>query len=194
MKSLADQAHPGTFADSGKVVLGMDDEARTDIVWLPHEANEGEYIPAPTFTTFGSGGGHVGNPDLVYVPELTGPEFSEDGKHRNPWGLDPEIAGLIIALNAAGITTVQSCQEITDPGEDIYGDMPRMGIVVVEWGTFPLLTKTLPGHATGDNREDGWLFAADSGAEHVSVIFPWRDLEAWLSSIKAAEPITTDTE
>jgi hypothetical protein len=165
--------------ETGKTVRG--------IVWVPHEAGEGEYIPAPMFTTFGTGE-HAGSPDLVYVEEITGPEFTNG--HRNPWGLDPEIAGLIIALNAAGIKTVQSCQEITDLGEDdLYGDLPRMGIVVVEYGTFPLVARVLPEDVSGTNFDghgDGWLFAASPDAKYVSILFPWRDLQAFTDAVKTA--------
>ena len=158
---------------------------RTDIVWMPHEAEEGYCIPAPPLTTFGTGR-HVGGPDLVYVPGITGPEFYDDGD-RNPWGLDPEIAGLIIALNEAGIKTVQSCQDITSYADEdnIYDDVPRMGIVLVEWDTFPLMKDMFPEAATGTNFDDGWLFATSRDADYVSILFPWRDLDKFTAAVKA---------
>jgi len=64
-------------------------------VWLPHDAGRDEEDGEPyamegvPFTTFGVGS-HAGNADLVYVPGITGPEYSDDDpEHRNPWGLDP---------------------------------------------------------------------------------------------------------
>src|SRR5258708_39786369 len=59
-----------------------------------------------------------------------------------------------------------------------------MGIVVVKWEAFLRLTKSLPGAAAGSNFDDGWLFAADREAEYISVVFPWRDYEAWLASAR----------
>jgi hypothetical protein len=168
----------------------------TAIIWLPHDAGRDEngepyWLDGCPFSTFGRNSNHVGADNLVYVPEITGPEYwqDEDGSsHRNPYGLDPEIADLVIALNQAGVETVQSCQDISRLADDPIDDVPRMGIVVVAWATFPRLTKTLPGAAAGSNNDDGWLFAADRRAEYVSVIFPRRDYEAWLA--KAQELAT----
>lgn len=162
----------------------------TEIVWLPHDAGTGDdgepgWLPAVPFTTFGTGS-HAGGDGLVYVDDLTGPEIGPSGR-RNSYGLDPEIADLVVALNKAGIETVQSCQEITDEAAEYLTDIPRMGIVVVTWAAFPKVAATLPGMVTGNNfdREagSGWLFAAHLNAKYVSVIFPWRDHDAWLARL-----------
>src|SRR5258708_10713907 len=135
------------------------DNKKTAIVWLPHDAGRDEEDGEPyamegvPFTTFGVGS-HAGNADLVYVPGITGPEYSDDDpEHRNPWGLDPEMADLIIALNKAGIETVQSCQEIStyamvdfdDPDDrGGYGHLPPSGIVAVRRKPVLRLTTSLP--------------------------------------------------
>lgn len=78
--------------------------------------------------------------------------------------------------------------EEDDPDDrGAYGDLPRMGIVVVEWDTFPKLTATLPKMAIGEGHDDGWLFAADHQARYISVIFPWRDYDAWLTSVRSCQ-------
>jgi hypothetical protein len=162
---------------------------RTEIAWVPHDggySDEGEpwLVEGVPFTTFGTG---------THTEGLVCPE----GITLDIAGLDPEIADLVIALNKAGIKTVQSCQEISGTAREDFEDVPRMGIVVVAWETFPLVAATLPGirerdgvtipagAGTGGNHGDGWLFAADSRARYVSVIFPWRDHDAWLASVTA---------
>ena len=128
-----------------------------NIAWLPHRSQRGCWLDGCVFTTFGTGQ-HGNRDDLVKVPGIT------DGWER--WGLDPEIAPLIVALNRAGVKTVQSCQDISEffRGEesDFYDDTIRLGIVVVGWEDFPEVKRTLPVGATGTGGAgDGWLFAAD---------------------------------
>ena len=127
----------------------------TDIGWFPYE---GEFMEGCPFTTHGLGF-HEGDPDRG--------------------GLDPEIADLVEALNAAGVPTLQSCQEIT---ADTDPDVCRMGAVLVPWADFPKVDATLP-DAAGPSFSSGWLFAADRQARHVTVIFPWRDHDAWLAKL-----------
>jgi hypothetical protein len=152
---------------------------RPNIAWLPHEAGHDDdgtpyYMDGCMFTTFGRGS-HSGNDDLVYVDGITGPD---DG--HNPWGLDPKIADLIIALNRAGIETVQSCQSAT-PDDDVYDDVAPMGIVLVKLADFPKIAATLP---TGVPDDDGWLAVIPwDDPEYVSVIFPLRDHDAWLAKL-----------
>jgi hypothetical protein len=140
------------------------------IGWLPVLGEEGHPL-----TTFGLGGWHDG--EQVDVPEL------------GLAGVDSEIAPLVLALNRAGIETVQSCQDLggaTSPGP-LWGDrVPRIGAVVVTWETFPSLRQMLAGLGTGV--DSGWLFSVSdvsSGAGlFVSVLFPWRDAEAFLAAVE----------
>jgi hypothetical protein len=151
------------------------DGERSDIAWFPVESPPGDMLEGCPFTTFGTDA-HSGRDGLVYPPEMGIPDGS-------PWGLDPEIADLIVALNRAGLPTVQSCQEIS-PGQDDGYDGARMGAVVVSWADFPKVAATLPSGVVGNGFIDGWLFAADRDARHVAVIFPWRDCSAWLEAAR----------
>jgi hypothetical protein len=139
------------------------------IAWLPLLGEE----PHP-LTTFGLGGWHGG--EQVEIPEL------------GITGVDSEIAPLVLALNRAGIETVQSCQDIggaTGP-DPLWGEnVPRIGAVAVTWEAFPKLAQMLPGTGPGS----GWLFSVDvngSPGLSVSVLFPWRDAGAFLAAVEAA--------
>jgi hypothetical protein len=148
-----------------------------NIAWIPHIAEQGYWLSGCLFTTFGTAQ-HAGNGDQVAVPELG---------ITDAWGLDPEIAPLIIALNRAGVETVQSCQDISSFFEgDVYDDTVRMGIILVGWEDFPKVKRTLPLGASGEGQGDGWLFAASPDADYVSVLFPWRDYGAWLEAASLA--------
>jgi hypothetical protein len=156
---------------------GIDD--RPHISWLPVETEtDSEYAP-PEFPLSTFGGGWHEDASSEPVPELPGTP-----------SLDPEIVPLVLALNRAGIETIQSCQDIggaTSPDPvPLPDEVPRFGCVVVRWDVFPALHRLLmtdtphgPVHAS----REGWLFSACSdftGPPFVSVLFPWRDLGTFI--------------
>jgi hypothetical protein len=141
------------------------------IGWLPIDAGydrrtgEPLYIDGCPLTTFGPAS------DLEAGPGTDHP--------------DPEIADLVRALDAAGIETAQSSQDITTwLRKDGWEDVARMGMVLVRWDSFPKIKATLPDYWD----DDGWLFAADPACKYVSVIFPWRAHDAWLAKLRRAKP------
>ena len=148
---------------------------REPIAWLPVLGEE----PHP-LTTFGLGGWHGG--EQVEVPEL------------DLAGVDSEIAPLVLALNRAGIKTVQSCQDLggaTGPDPLWDESVPRMGCVVVTWEAFPALERILASARLRPGLESGWLFSVYAGTAHhlfVSVLFPWQDAEAFLAAVERSQP------
>jgi hypothetical protein len=145
------------------------------IGWLPVLGEEGHPL-----TTFGIAGWHGGEQADIAELGLT--------------GIDAEIAPLVLALNRAGIETVQSCQDLggqTSPGQLWDDSVPRIGAVVVTWETFPGLRQMLAGLDTGV--DSGWLFSVNDVSSaaglFVSVLFPWRDAAAFLAAVGRAVEI-----
>ena len=104
--------------------------------------------------------------------------------------IDPDIAELTALLNRAGIETVQSCQDIGDEDDrEVDPDLPRIGIIVVAWETFPALAAMLrPALAelgpfsAPEHNTNGWLYVAHGDAKYVSILFPFRDLDVFTSA------------
>jgi hypothetical protein len=146
------------------------------IGWLPLLGEEGHPL-----TTFGIVGWHGG--EQVGLPEL------------GLTGVDAEIAPLVLALNQAGIQTVQSCQDLggaTGPGPAWGEGVPRIGAVVVAWETFPRLRQMLASAGLSTGMDSGWLFpvndVSNAAGLFVSVLFPWRDAGAFLAAAQQSSP------
>jgi hypothetical protein len=149
----------------------VDTDPEDFIGWLPVLGEEGHPL-----TTFGIGGWHSG--EQAEVPEL------------DLTGVDSEIAPLVLALNRAGIETAQSCQDLggaTGPAP-LGESVPRIGAVVVTWETFPKLRRMLASAGLHTGLSSGWLFSVNDVSSaaglYVSVLFPWRDAEAFLAAVE----------
>jgi hypothetical protein len=116
---------------------------------------------------------------------------------------DEEIADLVSALNRAGIDTLLSCQDILMTEDDEqFDDTPRIGCVTITWDSFPILNRILREHKIGldTSNKSGWLFAIlpdipsarplerEFRKPSITVLFPWRDLAAFTSALKAHAP------
>ena len=169
----------------------MSENEREPVVWLPVLDLTGGWLEAMPLSTFGTATDHEGVP----VPEADGAV------------IDTGIAELVALLNRAGVETVQSCHDVSggsgsgrlvaeDGDEDeivvrLYeaDDDTWFGCIVVQWDQFPKVGRLLPGGPWPDALPylpDGWLFTASPNARYMSILFPWRDLERFTASVRAA--------
>jgi hypothetical protein len=142
------------------------------ISWLPTAVEDGYFMPHPLFTTSGTG-------------EHTTKESGERGTYFRGLpvedaALDAGIAELVHALNAAGITTVGSCEDISmDDDED---SVPVMIIefLIRDW---PKLAPMIR-HDAAYN-ESGWLVTANPNEpEIMAVLFPPSEYDDFLARVR----------
>jgi len=180
-------------------VTDQDGQPASDgISWVPVL---GMLEPMP-LTTFETGGGHDGVP----VPEAGGAvidkEIAELVALLNRAGIKTfqscqDIGanfrdfggGPLRAVEVEGEEDGEFWTDYQPAGEEL-----RYGCIVVEWDQFPKVGrvlppwKNMPGGRWLDriNHNTGWLFSASPNARFVSILFPWRDLDAFTASVKAA--------
>lgn len=143
------------------------------ISWVPEAVEDGYWMPCPVFTTSGAGGGHTGTKEIVEQ----GTYFR--GLPVEVAALDPGIAELVHALNAAGITTVGSCENITEDDDD---SMPLMIVefLISDW---PKLAAILRDDIA--RNETGWLVTANPDEPKVmAVLFPPSEYEDFLARVR----------
>ena len=142
------------------------------ISWMPIAVEDGYYITHPWLTTCG-------------IAQHTSKEASERGTYfrglpAEVADLDPGIAELVHALNAAGITTVGSCEDVS--GDDDEDSVPVM-IIEFRMKDWPKLAPMIREDAPLN--ESGWLVTANPDEpEIMAVLFPPSEYEGFLARVR----------
>jgi hypothetical protein len=143
----------------------------SQVSWVPTTVDDGYWMPRTPFTTTG-------------VARHTSESAFQGGTYARGLpiaraDLDPGIAGLVHALNDAGIVTMGSCEDISDDDEN---PLPIM-IVEFRMQDWPKLAPMIP-RDVADN-ESGWLVTANPAEpEIMAALFPASEYESFLARVK----------